>query len=356
MNNLLHLAAPFKNVGDNALILGIRQLFKEECKLHLRPLRSTVINRKLIDEINLKYDGLIIGGGGLLHAPKSIIDRKKDTTGTLIMLDVNNLKHLKKPLIIYGVGYNIFRGETDLPNIAKSSIIELMNQAVHFSVRNDGSRKRLAEFLGIDESLITVVPDPGLYVKPKNGKLSERVKSDKNIAIQIAADRLNHRFNSTAHINTFIDNIKNFINENTKYTCWLVPHCPIDDEFIKTHFKGFRSIPLTLGLVESTEVMGFYKKMDVVIGQRGHGNICPFGINVPIISLVSHDKNMGFMKDIGFEEYAADANDPILSKTLSKMLNSIDSTYSESQLHKIEEMSNVSKHIVNDIVKEIKNE
>jgi len=28
MKNLLHLAAPGKNVGDNALILGVRSLFE----------------------------------------------------------------------------------------------------------------------------------------------------------------------------------------------------------------------------------------------------------------------------------------------------------------------------------------
>ena len=77
MKTLLHLAAPFKNVGDNALILGVRQLFKKDYILDLRPLRSTVIDLKLIEEINRKYSGLIIGGGGLLHAPKSITNINK---------------------------------------------------------------------------------------------------------------------------------------------------------------------------------------------------------------------------------------------------------------------------------------
>jgi polysaccharide pyruvyl transferase WcaK-like protein len=354
MKNLLHLAAPLRNVGDNALILGVRQLFKENCKLHLRPLRSTVIDLKLIDEINKNYDGLIIGGGGLLHAPKSIRDRKKDTSGTLIMMDTKNLKYLKKPLIVYGVGYNVFRGENELPKIAKESILDMMNHAIHFSVRNDGSKKRLSKFLEIDESIISEVPDPGLYVKPKHGKLSNLVKNDKNIAIQIAADRLNHRFKNKDEVNTFITNIKSFILNNQEYTCWLVPHCPIDDDFIKLNFSGFRSIPLTLDLVEATEVMGFYSKMDVVIGQRGHGNICPFGINVPVISLVSHDKNLGFMQDVGFNDYAVNASDSNLDKKLITLVKSIDSKYRKLQTEKIEKMKISSNLIVDEIVKKIK--
>jgi polysaccharide pyruvyl transferase WcaK-like protein len=354
MKTLLHLAAPFKNVGDNALILGVRQLFKKDYILDLRPLRSTVIDLKLIEEINRKYSGLIIGGGGLLHAPKSILDRKKDTSGTLIMMDTKNLKYLKKPLIIYGVGYNVFRGESDLPQIAKSSILDMMNSAIHFSVRNDGSKQRLSKFLGIAESMVLEVPDPGLYVKPKDGKLSELIKTNKNIAIQIAADRLNNRFKNENELNNFVVNIKKFIEENKEYTCWLVPHCPVDEEFIKSKFSGFRSIPLVLDLIQSTEVMGFYKKMNVVIGQRGHANICPFGINVPIISLVSHDKNLGFMNEIRFKDYAINVSDPQLASNLTSLVKSIDSSYLNQQIKKIKEMDELSKSTVNDICKKIK--
>lgn len=349
MKRFIHLAAPLRNVGDNALILGMRNIFKDY-KLELRPIRTTIIDRKLIEEINSKYDGLIIGGGGLLHAPDSIWKRDKDTSGTLIMLNTDNLKFLKKPLIIYGVGYNVFKGEKGLPSIAKKSILDMMNKAIHFSVRNDGSRERLAEFLGIDKSKILEVPDPGLYVNSRDSILSDLIEG-KHLAIELAADRMNNRFNSKSEIDAFISNIKKFIHRMSyDYKCWLVPHCPIDDDFINAHFKGYNRIPLMLSMNEASDVMGFYSKMKVVIGQRGHGNICPFGIGTPIISLVSHPKNLGFMKNINFDDFTINVNNPNLSETLEKLVYMIDNEYLTKQQLCLKNM----KDLTEDIIKNIK--
>tara|TARA_R110000824_G_scaffold9415_4_gene42102 strand:+ start:7112 stop:8167 length:1056 start_codon:yes stop_codon:yes gene_type:complete len=351
MKKFLHLAAPLRNVGDNALILGMRELFKEYV-LQLKPIRRTVITTKLIASINSKYAGLIIGGGGLLHAPPSIRKRKHHSSGTLIMLNTKNLKFLTKPLIVYGVGYNVFRGERNLPPIARRSIIDMIDKSVHFSVRNDGSRQRLSEFLGIHPDTIEEVPDPGLYVGHTDSQLSNNIRG-KNIAIQIAADRLKCRFNGRKEVDVFVENIKHFIESNQEYKCWLVPHCPIDDKFIKKRFKGYNKVPLLLKLEKAEVIMGFYKKMDVVIGQRGHGNICPFGIGVPIISLVSHDKNFGFMKSLGLEKYAVPASEPKLSFVLTDLVKTINEDYIENQTKIIKDLEDRSRMAINSIVEEI---
>jgi len=351
MKKLIHLAAPLRNVGDNALILGVKEQFKQ-VNLDLKPLRSTVINRSFINLVNEKYDGLIIGGGGLLHAPKSILDRTKDTSGTLIMVDTNNLKYLKKPLIIFGVGYNVFRGETDLPDIAKKSIEDLVKAAIHFSVRNDGSYTRLSNFLGKELKEILVTPDPGLFMNSSEFNLSNKVKG-KNIAIQLAADRLNHRFNGKIEVDRFISEIKKFVLSNPEINFWITSHCPIDEKFVNKHFKEFKRVPIMLGLCDAEKMMGFYKKMDVVIGQRGHGNICPFGINVPIISLVSHDKNLGFMEDVGFQDYAVSASNKNLSNELNVLINKIDDSYIEKQRIKNLELKKISDNHVKKIISQL---
>lgn len=352
MKKLIHLAAPLRNVGDNALILGVKEQFKK-VNLELKPLRSTVINRNFINLINEKYDGLIIGGGGLLHAPKSIIDRTHDTSGTLIMVDTNNLKYLKKPLIIFGVGYNVFRGELALPQIAKKSIEDLAKKAIHFSVRNDGSYERLTNYLGKELKEILITPDPGLFMKYKDSEITKRL-SGKTVAIQLAADRMNHRFNGKHEVTRFISEIKKFILSNPDINFWFTSHCPIDEKFVNTHFKEFNRLPIMLGLNDAEKMMGFYKKMDVVIGQRGHGNICPFGIGVPIISLVSHDKNLGFMVDTGFEDLAIPASDPNLSEKLNNLLYVANSYYyTEKQKVKNQEMKEISENHVKNILAKI---
>jgi len=344
---LLHLAAPGRNVGDNALIHGMRNIFHTDT-LQLTGLRQTEINTSLIDCINNSYDGLVIGGGGLLHATDGIRRLKQNTSGTLIMVDTNNLPKIKKPVIIYGVGYNVFNGEKDLCPIAKKSILDMMKYSTHFSVRNDGSKYRLSKFLGIHHDEIQEVPDPGLYCNYNSDEYKYLDTLSRRVAIQLAADRLQYRFKNNKEVDIFIKEIKTLIEKmNCEY--WLVPHTPDDERFIATNFKGYNIYPLKTKLDDAKSVMSFYKKMDCVIGQRGHANICPFGLGVPIISLVSHKKNLGFMEQINFAEYAISCNDPHLYVKLLNRLDSIDQDYVDKQATMITKMQETSKRAIMEI-------
>jgi len=347
----LHLAAPGRNVGDNALIMGMRSLFNNH-ELHLENVRSTVLDNKKISKINKDYDGLIIGGGGLLHSTPNTRKQKKNSSGTLINIDTKNLQHMQKPLIIYGVGYNVFDKEVDLCDLARRSIIDMINKSCHFSVRNDGSKERLLGFLKRKDLDIIEVPDPGLYCSSKPEKydyLSSHKKN--NIAIQLAADRLLNRFNNKQEIEIFVNEIKDFIKLSNSQ-CWLVPHTPVDYDFINRYFSGHKIFPLKIGLEQSSLVMGFYKQMKCVIGQRGHANICPFGLNVPIISLVSHPKNIGFMRKVGFSNYAVNVNDYDLHSKLLDMIESIDENYIVLQNKKNQELKQKSTRTIKEIFDE----
>lgn len=349
MMKFLHLAAPGRNVGDNALIIGVRSLFNGH-ELLLENVRSTILDASKISEINQHYDGIVIGGGGLLHSTPSTRAIKTNSSGTLINLDTKNLKQIKKPVIIYGVGYNVFDREVDLCEKARSSILDMINECVHFSVRNDGSKERLLNFLNVKDLNINEVPDPGLYCKSEPMKYDYlSVNKENNIAIQLAADRLMNRFNNKQEILTFVSEIKQFIKESG-HNCWLVPHTPADYDFINQHFSGYQIFPLKIGLQESSVVMGFYKQMRCVIGQRGHANICPFGLNVPIISIVSHPKNIGFMKKIGFSKYAVNANDKNLCSKLSETVNLIDEGYITSQRNTNKQLTKQSHKTIENII------
>ena len=344
---LLHLAAPGRNVGDNALIVGMRNIFHADT-LQLVGLRQTTINNHLIDHINKNYDGVVIGGGGLLHATDGIRRLTQNSSGTLIMVDTNNLPKIKKPVIIYGVGYNVFNGEEGLCPLAKKSILDMMEYSTHFSVRNDGSKHRLSKFLGIPHDDIQEVPDPGLYCSYNNGEHEQLDNPSRKVAIQLAADRLQCRFKNNKEVYTFVEEIKTFI-EKVDSKCWLVPHTPDDERFIASNFKGCNIYPLKTKLEDAGSVMGFYKKMDCVIGQRGHANICPFGLGIPIISLVSHKKNLGFMEQINFAEYAISCDDPQLHVKLLNRLDSIDQDYVDKQATMITKMQETSKQAIREI-------
>lgn len=352
---ILHLAAPNKNVGDNALISGVKNLFSTH-QLILKNIRSTIIDINFINIINTEYDAVIIGGGGLLHSTPITRKQKNNSSGTLIRLDTNNIQKIKKPIIVYGVGYNVFNNEIDLCKLAKKSILDIMKHSLHFSVRNDGSRERLSKFLDINVDNIIEAPDPGLYCDFDTNEYNNLDSKTKKIAIQIAADRLDCRFNNKKNIAIFISEIKSFITNN-KHQCWLVPHTQLDYEFISRHFSEYPiySLKNFQNFASTAKVMGFYKKMDCVIGQRGHANICPFGMRIPIISLVSHPKNIGFMKKINFDSYSINCDDPTLASKLSNLVDSIDENYRVQQDQVVNKLKYLSNKITENINEKLHN-
>jgi len=59
-------------------------------------------------------------------------------------------------------------------------------------------------------------------------------------------------------------------------------------------------------------VVDFYAAAGLAIGVRGHAQMIPFGLGVPIVSLIAHDKLAWFLDDIGHQEWGVDmsADDP----------------------------------------------
>jgi len=71
----------------------------------------------------------------------------------------------------------------------------------------------------------------------------------------------------------------------------------------------------------SINILDYYKNAEFVLAMRGHGQIVPIGLNVPVISLENHDKNIGLMRKLNLEYY----NVNILEKELSvKIIEKVD--------------------------------
>lgn len=315
-------SCPGTNVGDNALTIGLINSFKKykNIAIHNFRLRGIQFTQEYINQINKECDMIIIGGGGLLHCSPSIRKKKDNNSGTLWEINPENIEKISVPIVIYAVGYNVFRGEEDLPHIAKKSITEMIRNAKIFSVRNDGSKQRLVKFLGRFSNKIRKIPDPGLYVDATSYKLIPNInksiridrlnKNDINIAFQLAFDRVKHRY---LDIMSFFEKIKYIVDYDfgtiRNITFWFVPHVRLDNVYLNRYLDNtFNKLPYLPKYEDCGKIMDFYKKMDIVIGMRGHANICPFGLGTPIISLVSHDKNKGFMLDVGMREFYVDIN------------------------------------------------
>ena len=71
-----------------------------------------------------------------------------------------------------------------------------------------------------------------------------------------------------------------------------------------------------------------YKKMNLVLGMRGHSNIISFGMGIPFVSIGSHNKNRLFLNDINEKDYLIDIRDfensikhDIMIKKIEKLLH-----------------------------------
>ena len=314
--NIFHIYAQDYNVGDHLLGHGVQNMFLKwfDSKSLFRSfdIHSTIIDEQFIGRINQEADLLLVGGGGLIHG----IDK------WMLNIEDEMIDEIKKPIIIFGVGYNFFRTESGMTPVLKESIELMSKKALSFSVRNDGSHERL-----LDQGLyFKEIPDPGFFLDKtftynlkKNG---ENLKGE-YVIIQMANDgRACRGFNDG-----FNAAMAGLIKEISPYhNVILIPHLEVD-EWLNDEIYGLvKNLPNVFKLSwhdlicreHLQSVICLYGGARFVVGMRGHAQICPIGLNVPVITVATHDKIGGMAKKLGYEFLNVEIDDPNLEEELIK--------------------------------------
>ena len=132
------------NVGDNVLSYCTRAIFKYFIGIRKWNIITVErpVNSKIINKIN-KSGGAIIGGGGLF-----LPDTNHNTiSGWIWSVNCQQISEINRPIIIFSVGYNYFRGQ--IPNqIFKDNITYLIRQSSFVGLRNYGSVNKIQEIVG----------------------------------------------------------------------------------------------------------------------------------------------------------------------------------------------------------------
>lgn len=277
---------------------------------------------ELIDELNEKADMLLVGGGGF------IMNRHEDNSLSGWQWSIKNedIAKIKVPVVVYGIGYNKFnydnRGFKEQMN---QSLTLTQTKAKLFSVRNSGTKEELIS-RGLNENKIEVIPDSGMFISPRPINADFLNSGRMLIGLNFVSDRPQYTYpddyNNTKKkvMENLINACKYFIE---KYNALIIniDHIPVLDEEVNIEFKSklgndnylvlSEEIPEIYppSLVNSHFLAYIYKKMDVVIGMRGHSNIISFGMGTPFVSMGSHNKNRFFAKEIGEEKYLIDLRD-----------------------------------------------
>lgn len=298
---IMHTYCLNNNIGDYALGIGMKNILREFLDIDYiaeTNLQGQVFNKYFINEvINKKFDLLVIGGGGIIHGSHW-------PNGWFWLIEQDLIKTIKIPFIVYGAGYNYFSDEGGIPQKGIEHLKETISQATYFSVRNDKSRGRFINQVGVE---IPEVPDPGFHVN-LNRHFKNNTVGKRFVIIQVANDKPEYRFGSNGNKNQFITNMKSIITQiSTKYKVIFVPHVHEDVQLsleIAKNIKNCDVLPFgQFAFDRSEEIISYYRDAEFVLAMRGHGQIIPIAFNTPVISLENHPKHSGLMEKLGLQDY-----------------------------------------------------
>lgn len=306
--NVLHLGVFDRNIGDNIALQHIhRSLEKHFDNVHVtgysleefwRFQNDKDFVRKVYNDFVNKIDYIIVGGGGLLEYG----GYERTQSGWKLPFWNETLRFIKKPIVFYGVGVNIFRGGIEYSEKAKEALEDTIEKSTAFAVRNDGSYDKLVNWIGIKSDKVEVIPDPGLlHLDRFNIPRKDTVtKIGFQPAINNSNGINNGRFGKFG--------LQDLKAKFKKTICF--PHTDKDFVFGKPIITKDEFHKKYKWLENLDEYLEHYKQIDFVIAMRGHGQMITIGMNIPGIYLSTQDKVRDFSLLNGFEDYNVDMEDP----------------------------------------------
>ncbi len=291
------------NAGDTALSSSVRRLFQMKIgkiSWDLFPLRKKV-SENSIQNFN-KCDALIIGGGGLFIPDTN----PNNISGWQFACSAQQYDKITKPIIVFAVGYNYFKGQKRT-KLFEKNISKLVEKSAFFGLRNKGSVKEIQTFLDEDlKNKVVYQPCPTMIARYLYPNLPEK-RETRKVTFNVAMDRVEMRMGEKGEI--VLDQIAQAMQEISRrgYEVHFITHMDKEIDFLRYMDKyNFPYKFHSAATWDMKHLASFYNQMDVVIGMRGHGVWIPFGVNCQIISLASQEKTKWFLEDINALDWYID--------------------------------------------------
>jgi polysaccharide pyruvyl transferase WcaK-like protein len=317
---VLHIASHEINVGDGALIDGIRGQLDAvaDRPIDYQPLDVVPLGSGAAafdPAILADYDLVLIGGGGTIDGSVNHTE-----SGMALPLGGAAIRQSPTPLAFVAIGYNLFPGQT---LHCRGPLIDLLDacrqRGFPFSVRNDSSHERLVEAVGDAARDVVEVPDPGFFIRPDRSYVVPQMTGRRpTVLLQLAGDNLERRLGAAPCRRWFARRPertrRGFVDQIADLIAWLVtqrhaevvlaPHITRD---LRLTAEVIDRLPMSLarphvrvlGVPHPSHAPQFfqaYAEADLVIGMRGHSVICAVGLRVPCVAISTHAKVAGFMR------------------------------------------------------------
>ena len=304
-----------KNAGDTLLFPVVRKIFDYffgKCDWQLFQIWDEFSLNK-VKKFNKDYDGIILGGGGSLL--KDQFGSITANSGWQWNSSIKSINAIKIPLIIFAIGYNRFRNQSEFDPIFFKHISATIKKSLFFGLRNTGSINAVKKYINPDlhsKLLRQFCPTTCLWqLFPEYQKITKLhdKKKDQILSFNAAYDRFDLRFgsNSKEVISRIINSLK--IAQTRGWKIIVTAHKTIDRKIeALLNEQGVLYETKDLTNASEDEVMKFYAQVDLAFGMRGHSQMIPFGLRRPIMSIISHDKMRFFLEDINRLEWGIEVN------------------------------------------------
>lgn len=369
--NIIQLASYSGNIGDNANVSGTRRVLRENIG---REIQFTDLefewfgtdsrwarrsfDQAFVDEVN-RHDLFLVGGGGFFGLTTS-----KTFTGTPLTIPLEILRQIKTPIVFYALGFHAMDGHVEERATRFKHYLDGLLEMDHVlvSVRNDGSRENLRWLFGdAYVSRVFVCPDGGFFSETHDSTHVELERGVRTIALQLGGDRLENRFATAsslwekltqkgssrlyqaAHgvgVNAVPSSTQAFLHrlaivfgktldEHSDVRIVLLPHIPSDYKMIEGflgelgHYHARNHVtvaPYLHGDEAHAYLFDLYKKCVLTVGMRFHANVCPIGLNVPTIGLVTYSQIQALYDELGLSDRALSWDDPAFEHRLEALI------------------------------------
>ncbi|MDN4475161.1 glycosyltransferase [Demequina sp. SYSU T00192] len=271
---------------------------------------------------NEHLDAIVVGGGGLFLPDTA----PNGNSGWQWNVTDEALEALTIPLVVYTVGYNIFPGQQFHGTRFAESVRALVSNAAFVGLRNHGSVAAVREVVG--ETLaakveylpcVTTVYGQLAGIEPQGQASGLPV-----VLLNVAYDRQARRFGD--RYADFVASLAAFVRAlDGRAEVRCLAHTR-EDERIVADLRRQEGVDIGTDAVYgagSDDALATIGRAAVVVGMRGHASMIPFGIGVPIVSLISHAKLRYFLEDIGHLEWGVDVDDPDLAARLIEVVGAM---------------------------------
>ncbi|PWF21225.1 polysaccharide pyruvyl transferase family protein [Corticimicrobacter populi] len=331
---LLHIGvhdSANRNAGDTLLFPVVRRAFDVCIGPFDWELRQAwdALDAEEASRLNEVYDGIVIGGGGLLLRDQDGADVSR--SGWQWNSSVAAVDALDLPLIIYAIGYNRFRGQPDFEPVFTDHIQAVARQSAFFGLRNTGSINAIAAYLPGESAVslrrqfcpTTVLWQ--LYPQYQKQASTHDEKGHRVLAFNVAFDRAAYRFGAEEQVllGRLADCMMSAQRQGWQIV--VVAHKSADrgiEQYLSAAGVSYETRDLTDASPD--EVLSFYAEVDAAVGMRGHAQMIPFGLRRPIFSIISHDKMRYFLEDIDQPTWGGEIGSPDFEQRLSSFLERLE--------------------------------